>query len=770
MRRKEKNGEDDSLLSFNECEEKVLLVFNSSPDAEFTYKQIFNHPEIKGLVSNELLNNVLDKLIGKSRIVIDNNSYALAKAKKTPAYNDLVEGTVDHVNARFAFIILDSTEKKIDVWVKTEDLNGAVDGDKVKVHIYNKKTGQEGSRPEGEVVEIVKRKRTEFVGKVQLSNRFAFVIPDSKKVHFDIFIHIEKLNGAQNGDKVIARIDEWHKRDKNPVGEVVTVLGKAGENNTEMHAILLEYGLPSDFPKEIEEEAAAIPTEITAEEIAKRRDFRSVTTFTIDPIDAKDFDDALSIQKLPNGNWEIGVHIADVTHYVTPGTRLEEEAYYRGTSVYLVDRCVPMLPEVLSNNLCSLRPNEDKLTFSAVFEINDQAEVQKEWFGRTVIHSDRRFSYEEVQEIIEAKEGEYYEEIDTLNKLAYILRDQRFKSGAIGFETVEVKFKLDERGKPLAVIPKVRKDAHKLIEDFMLLANKKVAEFVYNKKRPSDEHGPTMVYRVHEEPNGEKLQQFAVFAGRFGHLLKLESGNVAQSINKFITSIEGQPEENVLQNLAVRAMSKARYTTTELGHYGLAFAHYSHFTSPIRRYPDMMAHRLLQLYLDKQPSASIETVEEQCKYASDREKLAAEAERASIKYKQVEYMQLMEKRPFEGIVSGITEWGVYVEMTETKCEGLIRMVDLTDDFYEVDAKNYRVIGKRTGREISLGDTVIVTVKGTDLDKRTIDLNFEDHVSGADGKKKTPIIVKNYQGEKNQKSNKSSRGGNKRGGGQSKRRK
>jgi ribonuclease R len=409
---------------------------------------------------------------------------------------------------------------------------------------------------------------------------------------------------------------------------------------------------------------------------------------------------------------------------VLPDSALEREAFIRATSVYLVDRCVPMLPEKLSNGLCSLRPNEDKLTFSAVFEMNDEAEIIKEWFGRTIIHSDKRFSYEDVQEIIEKGEGEYSDEIKTFNALAYKLRDAKFKHGAIGFETVEVKFKLDDRGVPLAVIPKIRKDAHRLIEDFMLLANKRVAEFVYNKNRKNeDSDGLTMVYRTHDSPNQEKLQAFSVFASKFGRAISLDVKNIAHSLNKLVHEIEGSPEENVLQNLAIRTMSKAKYTTAEDGHFGLAFDHYTHFTSPIRRYPDMMAHRLLQRYLDGKSSATKDDVEEECKHASDREKLAAEAERSSIKYKQVQYMQLMEKRPFTGVVSGVTEWGAFVEITETKCEGMVRMSDMKDDYYELDSKNYRLLGRASGKEICLGDTVIVIVKATDLDKRTIDLEF-----------------------------------------------
>ena len=713
------------LLSPKEIEDIVLAILYDNSGVSLSLKNILQQKEVNGLISKYGILQALEDLIAVAKVKVEKNgNFMFAK----PVLEDSLLGTVDHVNARFAFVVIG--EDRPDVWVKTEDLNGAVDGDKVRINVHytdsSSNRGKRGNdkRLEGEVVEVVTRKRDEFVGKLQLSPRFGFVIPDGKKIHFDIFVYNENLHGATNGDKVIVKILDWPRPGKNPVGKIIKVLGKAGENEAEMNAIMVEFGLPTDFPEEVEAEAENISDKITKEEIKLRKDFRKITTFTIDPVDAKDFDDALSLRQLPNGNWEVGVHIADVTHYVTPDTALEREAFIRATSVYLVDRCVPMLPEKLSNGLCSLRPNEDKLTFSAVFELNENAEIQKEWFGRTIIHSDRRFSYEEVQEIIEQGEGEYSDEIKTLNALAYKLRAAKFKNGAIGFETVEVKFQLDDRGIPLAVIPKVRKDAHKLIEDFMLLANKRVAEFIYHKNRKNeDSDGLTMVYRIHDSPNTEKLQAFSVFANKFGHSISLDVKNIAHSLNALVHEIEGTPEENVLQSLAIRTMSKAKYTTEEKGHFGLAFDHYTHFTSPIRRYPDMIAHRLLQLYLDGKPSASKEEVEDECKHASDREILAAEAERSSIKYKQVQYMQMMEKRPFAGIVSGVTEWGVFVEITETKCEGMVRMSDMKDDYYELDAKNYRLLGRATGKEICLGDTVVVLVKGTDLDKRTIDLEF-----------------------------------------------
>jgi len=554
-----------------------------------------------------------------------------------------------------------------------------------------------------------------------MSTRFAFIIPDFKKVHHDIYVHHDKLNGAKHNDKVIVKITSWPERDKKPEGEVTRILGKAGEHNAEIHSIIAEFGLPLEFPENVEQDAETISDKITAKEIKKRKDFRDVTTFTIDPEDAKDFDDALSLRQLENGNWEIGIHIADVTHYVDPKSDLEEEAVERATSVYLVDRTIPMLPERLSNGLCSLRPEEEKLTFSAVFELDNQANIKSQWFGRTIIYSDRRFTYEEAQERLETGEGDFHKEINQLNSLARVLRKKRFQNGAVNFETVEVKFKLDEKGTPLGVVPKERKEAHMLIEEFMLLANKKVAEFIYNKNKEANPL--TFVYRTHDNPDPEKLNTFSNFAKRFGHQMDFDKGGVSKTLNVLMDEINGKPEQNVLEQLAIRSMAKAKYTTNEKGHFGLAFPHYTHFTSPIRRYPDMMVHRLLQRYLDGAKSADKEEYEELCLHSSEREKRAADAERASIKYKQVEYMSILEDKDFAGIVSGVTEWGIYVEISETKCEGMVRISDMDDDYYEFDEQNYRVIGRRNKRMISLGDKVTVRVKATDIDRRTIDLIF-----------------------------------------------
>ncbi|MDN4166033.1 ribonuclease R [Cytophagales bacterium LB-30] len=706
-------------------EQQVLRMFNSQPGQSFSIKGVIKKLGVRDKHSKDSIPRILFDLEDTEKIVRLSNGHFTST--KESAY---AEGVVDFVNSRFAYIIVAGMD--IDTVVTAENLNNALDGDRVKVKIFG--TYRKTKHPEGEVVEILQRARTEFVGKIELSPNYAFVVADNKKMHQDIFVNLKDTLGAENHDKVVVSITRWPDATRNPEGKVVRVLGKAGEHNAEIHSIMAEFGLPFDFPETVVAESETISERISDKEISSRRDFRKVTTFTIDPEDAKDFDDALSIEKTADGLWEIGVHIADVTHYVKEKTKLEEEAFQRATSVYLVDRTIPMLPERLSNDLCSLRPNEDKLTFSAVFVLDENAKIQKEWFGRTIIHSDRRFTYEEAQERIETKTGDFAEEILTLNALALKLRKERYAKGAINFETVEVKFKLDEKGKPLAVVPKIRKDAHKLIEEFMLLANKRVAEFIFNMKKEPERN--TFIYRTHDLPNAEKLQSFSVFAKKFGYELNLEEGKVSRSLNQLVDAIEGRPEQNVLQSLAVRSMAKAKYTTSADPHFGLAFTHYSHFTSPIRRYPDMMAHRLLQHYLDKGKSVSKEEYEEKCVHSSEREKRAADAERASIKFKQVEFMRDAEDKAYEGIVSGVTEWGVYVEIVETKCEGMIRMVDITDDYYEFDEANYRIIGRQNKRIITLGDSLQVRVKATDIDKRTIDLIFADQKNDTRAKKAT----------------------------------
>jgi ribonuclease R len=639
-----------------------------------------------------------------------------SRGSRFGADDKIITGKVDLANNKYAYIVSEETEE--DVRVFREKLLFAMDNDIVKVQLYSS-SSRGGDRQEGEVVEIVERFRNELVGRIQVSKGFAFVIPDFKRLYFDVYVEGDDINEAQDGDKVLVRVKHWPTSpNKKPIGEVVRVFGPAGENEAEINAIMAEFGLPFDFPENVIEESEAISEKIPQGEIAKRRDFRDVTTFTIDPVDAKDFDDALSIRKLDNGHWEIGVHIADVTHYVHPRSLLEKEAYHRATSVYLVDRVIPMLPEKLSNGLCSLRPHEDKLTFAAVFELDENGRLYDEWIGKTVIHSDRRFAYEEAQEIMDAKAGEFAEELLVLDKIAKKLKDKRFKNGAISFETLEVKFKLDENGKPLSIYIKERKDVHKLIEEFMLLANRKVAEFVYNLKKGKNKN--TMVYRVHDNPDPEKLSNFSQFAARFGYKVDVEK-DISTELNNLAEQTLGKPEQSVLQSLAIRTMAKAKYSTEAKGHFGLAFKHYSHFTSPIRRYPDMMAHRLIEQYLQGAASADKEEYEEKCQHSSDMEKRAADAERASIKYKQVEFMQYTVGNQYRGIVSGVTDWGLYVEIQETMSEGMVRLQDMDDDFYELDAANYRIIGRRNKRIINFGDEVKVEVKAANLLDRTIDL-------------------------------------------------
>ena len=628
-------------------------------------------------------------------------------------------GTVDMTTDGSAFIVPDDELEK-DVFVGQRKLRNALNGDKVKIYVFGKKTG--GRRNEGEVVEILQRAKTEFIGVAKISDRFAFVIADDKKMAHDIFVPLNDINGAKDGEKVQVSLTEWPEGAKNPIGKIVHILGKQGENNTEMNAILAEYGFPLTFPSEVEKEADAISEHVTEADLKDRKDFRDTVTFTIDPLDAKDFDDAISFKTLANGNYEIGVHIADVSYYIKPNSSLEKEAQHRATSVYLVDRVIPMLPERLSNGVCSLRPNEDKLCFSAVFEMDDQANIHHQWFGRTVINSNRRFTYEEAQEIIENKTGDYSEEILKLNAIAHTLRTAKFKNGAISFESAEIKFKLDDAGKPIGVYVKERKDAHKLIEDFMLLANKKVAEFIATKGKGKQKY--TFVYRYHDSPKLESLNTFAAFASRFGYKINTKSDKeIAKSLNFLMEDVEGKKEQNILTSLAIRSMAKAIYTTKKTSHYGLAFEYYTHFTSPIRRYPDVMVHRLLALYLDGGKSADAEAIEAACIHSSAMEKRAADAERASVKYKQAEYLEDNIGSTYLGVISGVTEWGMYVEIEENKCEGMIRLRDISDDFYVLDEKNYCIIGQRKKRKYQLGDEVKIKVKKVDLSKRQIDFSL-----------------------------------------------
>ena len=732
MSRRKKSKKKSSTSNLTQSILTALRKQNSKP---INYKQIASILGVRDSSSRNLIIKQIKKLQSEEKIEEVSRGKYIIKVSK-----NYYTGIADVTSRGQAYIVIEELEE--DIFVNQKNINHALHGDIVEVYIFKR---NRGGKAEGEITKILERKKTDFVGVIQIQERFAFVECQDTKMYTDIFISKDNINNAKNGDKVLVEIESWPEKAGSPYGKVLKILGKPGEHNTEIHSILAQFGLPYEFEKEVEDYANSIDTTIKEVEIKKRRDMRSDLTFTIDPKDAKDFDDALSFKDLKDGTYEIGIHIADVAHYLIPGTILDDEAYERATSVYLVDRVVPMLPEVLSNNACSLRPNEEKFTFSAVFKINNKAEIINKWFGRTITYSDARFAYEEAQFIIEKETinegktvnipsgisitGKPYEvknkiakAILKLDELAKILRKKRMKNGAISFDKVEVKFHLDKDNNPEGVYFKESKDANKLIEEFMLLANRSVAEFIGKQSTKK-----TFIYRVHDEPDDEKIAALQNIIRQFGYKIDTrDRKTTSNSLNTLLKDVQGKKEQNLVDTLAIRSMSKALYTTQNIGHYGLAFDYYTHFTSPIRRYPDVMVHRLLQFYLDQETSANKEQFEEKCRHSSEMESLAAQAERASIKYMQVKYMYDHQDQNFLGVISGVTDWGIYVEIINNKCEGMVRLQEMKDDHYTFHKEEFAAVGDRTKNSYQLGDEVYVQVKNADLVRKQLDFKMLGH--------------------------------------------
>lgn len=686
---------------------QTLNVLRKHPKKSFNYKQLSKQIGIGDESSKLLLQVILNELEENEKII------SVSRGKyKLKTQSAIIEGIIDITSSGNAYVSVENIDD--DIFISGKYLPNIVSGDKVEVSVF---AAYKSRKLEGEIINIVERNTHQFVGKLEISNTFAFVNISNPKIHFDIFINSKEIkkNKLKNGQLVVCNVDDWGDKKTSPNGNIKEVLGYPGEHHAEIYSILAEYNIDKTFDKNIEEKAQSISQNITNEEIKNRRDFRSITTFTIDPFDAKDFDDALSIQQLDNTNWEIGIHIADVSHYVLENDIIDKEAQERATSIYLVDRVIPMLPEVLSNNLCSLRPQEEKLCFSAVFEISSDGKIQSEWFGKTIILSDRRFTYEEAQERIEKEKGDYSSELIILNKIAKVFREERKKKGAISFHKLETKFKLDKDNNPVSLFIKESLDAHKLIEEFMLLANRKVAEFIGKKSLP-------FLYRIHDSPNPEKLEILSFFLKSFGYQLQTENKNsIAKSMNKILSDVKGKDEASMIETLSIRTMAKAVYSTDNIGHYGLAFNHYTHFTSPIRRYPDVIVHRLLFKYLNNSSRVNKEEIEKLCKHSSEMEIIASKAERDSIKFMQAVYISNFIGEKLEGIISGVTDFGIFVEVSNTTCEGLIRLKDIQGDYYTYDDKNYCIKGTNTGNQLRIGDKVNVKVRKVNIEKREINL-------------------------------------------------